>query len=140
MPTPPLPSELSEFLAKPQPAVIATLEADGTPHTAATWYVWDDGRVLVNMAATRRRLEHLRNDPRVSITAIASNDWYRHVTLRGRMVTIEDDHDLSGIDLLSRHYMGERYGRRAQRRVNGWIEIDRWHAWVHGQPWRAQAA
>ncbi|HWT23734.1 MAG TPA: PPOX class F420-dependent oxidoreductase [Solirubrobacteraceae bacterium] len=140
MPKPPLPPELDEFLAHPHPAVIATLEPDGTPHTAATWYVWDDGRVLVNMAATRKRLEHLHNDPRVSITVIAADDWYRHVTLRGRIVTLEDDEDLSGIDRLSRRYMGDRYSARDQRRVNGWIEVEHWHAWVHGEAWRPEAA
>ena len=48
---------VGEFLTRPNPAVIATLRPDGFPHTAATWYVWEDGRVLVNMDATRRRLE-----------------------------------------------------------------------------------
>jgi hypothetical protein len=27
------------------------------------------------------------------------------------------------------------YRNRDQARVSGWIEIERWHAWVHGQPW-----
>ena len=135
MPKPPLPRELVEFLAQPHPSVIATLEPDGTPHTAATWYLWEDGRVLVNMAATRKRLDHLRQDPRVSITAIDRDDWYRHVTLRGRMTALEDDPGLEGIDRLARHYTGAPYRNRDQARVNGWIEVERWHAWVHGQPW-----
>jgi PPOX class probable F420-dependent enzyme len=139
MPKPPLPRELTEFLARPQPAVIATLQQDGTPHTAATWYVWDeDGRVLVNMASTRKRLDHLRRDPRVSLTAMGADDWYRHVTLRGRMTNIEDDPDLSGIDRLCRHYLGRPYSARDQKRINGWIEVEQWHAWVHGQTWRPE--
>jgi PPOX class probable F420-dependent enzyme len=136
MPKPPLPAELSEFLARPNPSVIATLEPDGRPHTAATWYVWEDGRVLVNMAASRKRLEHLRQDPHVSLTVLAADDWYRHVTLRGRVASLEDDDDHAGIDRLSRHYMGGAYSNREEARVNAWIEVDRWHAWVHGQPWR----
>jgi PPOX class probable F420-dependent enzyme len=137
MPKPPLPPELSEFLARPNPSVIATLQPDGRPHTAATWYLWEDGRVLVNMAASRKRLDHLRRDPRVSLTVVGEGDWYRHVTLRGRVASIEDDADLAGIDRLSRHYMGAAYSARDQKRVDAWIEIDLWHAWLHGQPWRA---
>ena len=106
MPKPPLPRELAEFLAQPHPSVIATLQPDGTPHTAATWFLWEDGRVLVNMAASRKRLDHLREDPRVSLTVIDGEDWYRHVTLRGRVASIEDDEDHAGIDRLSRHYTG----------------------------------
>ena len=67
---PRLPDELKAFLAEPNPSVIATLTPKGEPHSAATWYLWDDGRVLVNMAATRKRLEHMRRDPHVSLTVL----------------------------------------------------------------------
>src|SRR4051812_46937470 len=90
MPKPPLPDELLEMLAKPNPSVIATLRRDGSPVTTATWYLWDDGRVLVNMDYSRRRLAHMRRDPRVSITVL-DDDWYRHVSLLGRVVRLEDD-------------------------------------------------
>ncbi|MFL5824968.1 MAG: TIGR03618 family F420-dependent PPOX class oxidoreductase [Thermoleophilaceae bacterium] len=136
MPKPPLPPELEEFLEQPNPAVIATLQPDGGPHTAATWYLWEDGRVLVNMEDSRRRLEYLRSDPRVSLTVLGADDWYHHVTLRGRAVAIEDDADFSGINRLSRHYTGEAYSRRERGRVNAWIEVEWWHSWAVGEPWR----
>ena len=78
MPKPPLPDELKRSCAEPHAAVIATLKPDGSPVTVATWYLWEDGRVLVNMDDTRRRLEHLRADPRVALTVL-DGDWYRHV-------------------------------------------------------------
>jgi hypothetical protein len=49
MPKPPLPEHLDEFLKQANPSVIGTLDPDGAPHSAATWYLWEDGRVLVNM-------------------------------------------------------------------------------------------
>ena len=58
------------MLAKPNPAVIGTGHADGAPNTVATWYLWEDGRVLVNMDEGRRRLEYLRANPRVSLTVL----------------------------------------------------------------------
>jgi hypothetical protein len=69
MPRPPVTPEIAEFLARPNPAVMATLRPDGSPHTAATWYVWEDGRVHVNMDRSRKRLANVRNDPRVSLIA-----------------------------------------------------------------------
>ena len=135
MPKPPLPQELEEFLSQPNPAVIATLQADGAPHTAATWYLWDDGRVLVNMDEGRKRLGHLQRDPRVSLTVLGNEGWYHHVTLRGRVVELEDDASLDGIDRLSRHYLGNPYSQRDRGRVNAWIEVDAWHAWAMGQAW-----
>jgi PPOX class probable F420-dependent enzyme len=99
----PLPPDLVDFLAQPNPSVIATVDADGNPHTAASWYLWEDGRVLVSMDESRKRLEHLRGDPRVSITALGEPSWYRHVTLRGRVAQLEDDSELEVIDRLARH-------------------------------------
>jgi nitroimidazol reductase NimA-like FMN-containing flavoprotein (pyridoxamine 5'-phosphate oxidase superfamily) len=65
MPKPPLPPEIDEFLKEPNPAVIATLQSDGSPNTVATWYLWENGRVLVNMDEGRKRLKFMRRDPHV---------------------------------------------------------------------------
>ena len=135
MPRSSLPDELKAFLAEPNPSVIATLTADGKPHSAATWYLWDDGRVLVNMAATRKRLANMRRDPHVSLTVLGSHEWYRQVTLRGRVTEIADDDGLEGIDRLARHYTGQPYARRDDPRVNAWIEVDSWYGWYGGAPW-----
>jgi PPOX class probable F420-dependent enzyme len=136
MPKPPLPIELDEFLSRPNPSVIATTRPDGSPHTAATWYLWDGGRVLVNMDEGRKRLEYMRNDPHVSITVLGSDDWYHHVTLVGRIASLDDDTELEEIDRLSRHYTGEAYVQRERGRVSAWIEVKSWYSWAVGRPWR----
>jgi hypothetical protein len=66
VPKPPLTQDAVTMLRKPNPAVITTLRRDGQPVSVATWYLWDDGRVLVNMDESRKRLAHMRNDPRVA--------------------------------------------------------------------------
>ena len=129
MPEPPVPPEVDEFLRQPNPAVIATIRADGSPHTVATWYDWEGGRVLVNMAETRLRLRFMRRDPRVALTVLGQDDWYSHVSLLGRAISIEDDSDLVDIDRLSQRYFGRPYRNREQKRVSAWIEVDRWHGW-----------
>ena len=134
MPKPPLPAHLQEVLAKPNPAVMGTVRPDGTPNTVATWYVWEDGRALVNMDEGRRRLEYLRHNPQVSLTVLDGDEWYRHITLHGR-ATLQGDPDLSDIDRISRHYLGNPYGQRDRSRVSAWIEIESWHAWNGGRAW-----
>ena len=129
VPRPPLPSPVRELLDGPNPAVIATVRADGQPVTVATWYLLDGDRILVNMDVGRKRLEHLGADPRVSLTALAENDWYTHVSLVGRVVEMRDDEGLVDIDRLSRHYTGREYRNWERGRVSAWIEIDRWHGW-----------
>jgi PPOX class probable F420-dependent enzyme len=134
MPKPPLPPELDDFLKQPNPSVIGTIGPGGRPNTTATWYLWDDGRVLVNMDEGRKRLEHFRRDPRVSITVLGHDEWYRHVTLVGH-ATLEDDPDLADIDRLSHHYTGEPYAQRDRGRVSAWIEVESWHSWEYSRPW-----
>ncbi len=91
MPTTPLPPPILEFLRLPNPAVMATVAADGRPVTVATWYLLeDDGRVLLGLDAKRARLKHLHADPRVSLTVLAQDDWYTHVSLQGRVLAITE--------------------------------------------------
>src|SRR4051812_28657796 len=103
MPKPPVPEIVAEFLRRPNPCVIASQNPDGTLHTAATWYLWEDGRVLVNMADSRKRLDYLRQNPNVALTMLFEENWYRHVSIVGRVVTIEQDEGLRDIDRLSQH-------------------------------------
>jgi PPOX class probable F420-dependent enzyme len=124
-----MPSEVVELLERPNPAVITALRPDGQPVSVATWYVMDGDRILVNMDESRKRLEYLRADPRVSITVLDENSWYTHVSIQGRAVQISADDGLAGIDRICRHYSGEPFSNRSRGRVNAWIEIDRWHGW-----------
>jgi PPOX class probable F420-dependent enzyme len=101
---------------------------------APTWYVLDGDRILVNMDAGRKRVEHLGRDPRVSLTVLATDSWYRHVSIIGRVAELAEDVDLSGIDRLSTHYLGSPYGQRDRPRVNAWIEVERWYTWEGGGP------
>ncbi len=130
MPVPPMPDDVAAVLARPNPAVMATLARDGRPVTVATWYLVEpDGTVLLNLDAGRARLRHLQRDPRVSLTALAEGDWYTHVSVQGRVVSIEDDEGLRDIDRLARHYTGGDYPERERPRVSAQVEIERWHAW-----------
>jgi PPOX class probable F420-dependent enzyme len=138
MPSVPVPPEIDAFLAAANPAVVATVSPKGTPHTAATWYDWEDGRVLLNMDETRLRLGYLRANPSVSLTVLGASDWYRQVTLLGRVVSIEEDDGLRDIDRLSVRYTRQPYANRVSRRFSAWMEPERWTAWPLPSPsgWR----
>ena len=125
----PLPAAAREFLAQPNPAVMATVRSDGQPVTVATWYLLeDDDRILFNLDGARARLKHLKNDGRVSVTALAEN-WYTHLSLQGHVVEIVDDPDLADIDKVATHYTGKPYPQRSRARVSVRVAIDSWHGW-----------
>jgi PPOX class probable F420-dependent enzyme len=130
MPPAPVPPHVEEFLRKPNPAVIASLRPNGSPHAVATWYDWDDGLALLNMDESRLRLRFMRRDPRVALCVLDEENWYRQVTLFGRIVRIEDDRDLADIDRLAVRYTGQPFRTRDAKRVSAWLEPERWHDWV----------
>ncbi len=129
MATLPFPDQVKELLQQPNPAVITTVRPDGQPVSVATWYLLDGDRILVNMDEGRRRIEYLRHDPRVSITVLAADDWYTHVSVQGRVVETLEDEGLADIDRLSTHYLQRPYRQRDRARVSAWVEIERWHGW-----------
>ena len=135
MPLVPVPADVDEFLARANPAVVATLRPDGSPHSVPTWYDWDDGRILLNMDESRQRLRFLRRDPHAAVTVLDADDWYRHISLIGRVVSIEADAGLADIDRLAVRYTGQPFRRRDSKRVSAWLEPERWHGWSGAEPW-----
>ena len=132
MPKAPLPPEVAELFALPNPAVVAVLRPSGAPMSVATWYlVEDDGTVLLNMDAGRARLRWMRERPQVALTALKQGEWYTHVSVRGTVVRWEEDPEraLADIDRLSMHYRGAPYAARDRPRVSCWVRVDHWHGW-----------
>ncbi len=138
MSKPPLPDAAVAMLRKPNPAVITTLRRDGQPVATATWYLWDDGRVLVNMDAGRTRVAHMRNDPRVALDVLDEGGWYTHLSIIGHIDEMRDDTDLADIDRVAIQYTGKPYPGRDRGRISAWIAVDGWHGWgalkYSGQP------
>lgn len=124
-----LPPEVAQFLARPNYATVSTLRQDGAPVSVPTWYLFEDGHVVLNMDAGRVRLRHLRRDPRVSLSAMDPADWITHVSLQGRVVSLTDDEGLVDIDRIATHYTGRPYAVRDRPRVTAVVEVERWHGW-----------
>jgi PPOX class probable F420-dependent enzyme len=125
----PLTDDAKKMLSQPNPAVISSVRSDGHPVSAATWYLLRGDQLLVNMDVGRKRLNHLRKDPRVSLTVLDAADWYTHVTVIGHVTAIYDDEGLADIDALSQHYQGQQYPARDRPRVSALIDVDRVHGW-----------
>jgi PPOX class probable F420-dependent enzyme len=129
MPKPPLPDAAVAMLRKPNPAVITTLRRDGQPVAMATWYLWDDGRVLVNMDEGRKRVAHMRNDPRVALDVLDEGGWYTHLSITGHIDEMRADPDLADIDRVAMQYTGKPYPQRDRGRISAWIAVDGWYGW-----------
>ena len=58
-----------------------------------------------------------------------ADSWYKHVSLLGRVVSLERDPDLADIDRLSQRYEDKDFHDRERDSWSAWIEVDRWHGW-----------
>jgi PPOX class probable F420-dependent enzyme len=107
-------------------AVLATVNADGSPQTSVVWVGRDGSDVFFSTVAGRVKHRNMVRDPRVSITVIDSLDPENYVELRGR-VSVTPDIDRR-IDIqLSWKYDGRDPGedRPGAVRVVGRMSVDK---------------
>jgi PPOX class probable F420-dependent enzyme len=116
-----------ELLEAPNYAVISTVNADGSIHSAVIWVGLDDEGLTVNSAAGRIWPTNLERDPRVTIVAFEASNPYDYVEVRGRATATTDGAD-DHIDRLTKKYIGQDtypYRQPGEQRVKFLIEPDR---------------
>ena len=65
-------------------AVLATVNADGSPQTSAMWVGRDGNDLLFSTVQGRLKYRNMLRDPRVSVTVHEAANPYNYVELRGR--------------------------------------------------------
>jgi PPOX class probable F420-dependent enzyme len=90
-------------------AVLATLNADGSPQTSVLWIARDGDDLLFSTVEGRVKHRNLVRDPRVSVTVIDSADPENYVELRG-VASVTPDIDRRFDTQLSWKYDGRDPG------------------------------
>ncbi len=104
-----LQSDVRAFLDEQRFAVLATLDADGSPQQSVMWYQIEEDHLIMNTARGRVKDRNLRRDPRASVCI---EDGYRFVTLAGTIELIEDQ-EIAQADIvrLAMRYHGPDKGK-----------------------------
>jgi len=79
-----------KLLDDPNPAVLATINSDGSPQTSVVWVGRDGDELLVSSQAGRRKETNIQRDPRVSICVYDRDDPQQYVEIRGVATVTED--------------------------------------------------
>jgi PPOX class probable F420-dependent enzyme len=79
-----------KLLDDPNPAVLATINADGSPQTSVVWVGRDEDDLLISTAAGRRKERNLHRDGRVSLAVYDQADPEHYAEIRGRASVTED--------------------------------------------------
>lgn len=105
-----LPATVADFLRQPHVATVATLDPDGGPRQAVTWFRFDPpDTIVINSARGRRWPANLRRDPRIALAVVDRTDPYRWLGLTGRVAEVIDDQAIAQADIaeLARRYMAD---------------------------------
>lgn len=72
------------------PAVLATVNPDGSPQTSVVWVARNGDDLLISSAAGRRKVTNIERDARVSLTVYDRADPLRYLEARGTATVTED--------------------------------------------------
>jgi PPOX class probable F420-dependent enzyme len=127
MPRRTLNPEERELFARPNHAVMGTLRPDGSAQVTPVWTMLEGDRVVVNSARGRAKVRNVERDPRATVTVMHPVDWYRWVSVEGRVVEVTEEGAREHIDEVSRFYDGTPFRELApgEVRVRIVIEADR---------------
>lgn len=125
-----LSENVKAFLQEKRYAVLATINADGSPQLSAMWYqLLDDNTIMMNTKVGRIKERNLRRDQRVSIC------WEDggYLTITGKVEFVEDQGTAQNdIYRLAVRYSGEESARQQmeesfskEQRVTLYINIEK---------------
>ena len=107
-----------ELLCGPNFAVIATINADGTPQQSVVWITEHDGNVVFSTVEGRAKHRNLVSDPRIGVLVLDHVDGYRYSQIRG-IARLDSANADALIDELSRKYTDKAWvEKQARPRVN----------------------
>jgi PPOX class probable F420-dependent enzyme len=127
--------DVRAFLEEERFAVLATLNANGSPQQTVMWYELRGDTIVMNTKRGRKKDRNLTRDPRASLCV---EDGFRYITLEGVIEFIEDPATAQAdIAALARRYHDAEEAKRMardvfapQERVTLVLHIER--ADVHG--------
>lgn len=109
-------AEVDDFLATERTCRVATVSADGRPHVAPLWFVWDGTDLWLNSIVRSQRWTDIVRNPRIAVAVDAGVEFneLRGVELTGTVAPIGDvprtttpNPELAAAEqLFARKYMG----------------------------------
>jgi PPOX class probable F420-dependent enzyme len=113
-----LPDEVRELADGRNIAHVATLLADGSPHSVPLWIGLEGDQIAFLTSASSLKARNLARDPRIAISLIDLENPTRMATMRGRVVRVVDgDEGWAIIDRISHKYIGAPYPLRSDRQA-----------------------
>jgi PPOX class probable F420-dependent enzyme len=107
------PEAFKDLLQKKAFAMLATVNADGTPQVTPVWFDTDGTHLRFNTARGRVKDKNLGRSPQVALAIMDPDNPYRYVQIRGRIAEVTESGADAHIDALAKKYTGQdKYANR----------------------------
>jgi PPOX class probable F420-dependent enzyme len=107
-----LDSDVRRLLDAANIAHLATLMEDGSPKVEPIWVGREGDRIVIATDRKSIKAVNMDRDARVALSVTDYVNPYEQALIRGRVVEVRDDNDLTGLDGLSQTYLGKPFPRR----------------------------
>ena len=115
---------LRDLFDEPALAHVSFLNRKGQIVTYPMWVDFDGEHLVVSSPVGSRKGKALRERPQVAVSIVSTKNPWHWLSVSGRVVDIQPDHNLEFIDRMSRKYTGSDYQRRTPREIFK-ITVDR---------------
>ncbi|MGH8011430.1 MAG: PPOX class F420-dependent oxidoreductase [Candidatus Binataceae bacterium] len=106
-------------------ANLATIMKDGSPQVTPIWFDFTNGQIRLNTARGRVKERNLQKGARVALAIMDPDNPYRHVQVRGRVVSVSENGADQHIDSLAKKYLGkDKYPFRGPGEVRVMYEVE----------------
>ena len=134
-----LPQPLRTLLEDKAYGQVVTLNAKGQPRVTMVWMDVDGDEVLFNTAEGRKKVQDLRQNPRVAVSVQDVNNPQSYAVFYGTARTISEEGARAHIEKLTKRFLGlDTYpGPPTETRLIVRISVDRisgvapgWKSWT----------
>lgn len=113
-----LPPAVKALIEGPNYAHLASILADGSPHSVPLWVGLEGDRIAFLTGPNSRKAHNVARDPRVAISVIDRDQPFTMAAIRGRVTErLEGEQAWEIADRISAVYTGGPYPRGEQRLV-----------------------
>lgn len=93
-----------EFLHRPFPAHLVTVNANGSPQATVMWFRYENGALLFTTTTDRVKFRNMQKDPRAVFTVLDPTNMYKWVTVHGKL-SVDTRDPVSFYKSLAEHYL-----------------------------------
>jgi len=102
-----IPEKYTDLLESNALATVATIGPKGEPQNNPVWFSWDGTHILFSQTKGRQKYHNVQRNPQVALSIVDPTNPYRYLEVRGKVVRVDEDQDLTFINSMAKKYLNQ---------------------------------